>query len=158
MDIEKLLADLDERIKSGCKVWYFQAHPKTKYNVQKRLKEVSEGAEDVWEVNQHKREISEGQIALIWSCGDKAGVYAIADIISNPELLYDSEESTKHYIHPEDRSKKKLRVKIRFSLILTKYITAKELHRVSLQGTNFPVTKSEWFTVSKLIRKKSGVD
>ena len=158
MSLETLLSELDERVKSECKVWYFQANPRTKYIVRNRLKEIKIGDEDVWEVNQHKDEIQKGQIALIWTCGKKPGVLAIVDIISDPDMLRDSEASTKHYIHAEDRLKKKLRVKIRFRLMLgDKYITGEELNRASLEGTNFPLTKSEWLTVSRLIREKEGI-
>jgi len=153
MKIENL-TELDERVKSGCKVWYFQANPRTRYNIQERLKEVTAGDEDVWEVTRYRKEISKGQIALIWSCGKKAGIYAIAEIISDPALFVDSAEATKHYIHSEDKSQKRLRVKIRFSLILNKYITGDEVKRKSLQGTNFLVSKSEWRTISKIIRKR----
>lgn len=154
-DIGKLLTELDERVNSGCRVWYFQANPKTKYRVQDRLKEVTVGNTDVWEINQHKKEIFSGHIALIWSCGEKSGIYALADIISNPKMLVDSEDSTKHYIHEGDKLQKKLRVKIRFRLILeNKYITEEELGRKSLQGTNFVVTKSEWLNISKILRKR----
>lgn len=155
MGIEKL-AELDERVKLGCKVWYFQANPRTRYNIQERLKEVTVGDEDVWEVTRYIKKISKGQIALIWSCGKKAGIYAIADIISDPDLLVDSTESTKHYIHSEDKSQKRLRAKIRFNLILDRYITGEEVKRKSLQGTNFPVSKSEWRTISRIIRKRLG--
>jgi hypothetical protein len=155
MSIETLLSELDARVKSGCRVWFFQANPKTKYIVRNRLKEVKVGDEDVWEVNQHKNEIFKGQIALIWTCGKKAGILAITEIISDPDMLVDSEASTKHYIHEEDKLKKKRRVEIRFSLILgDKYITGEELKRKSLQGTNFAVTELEWLTISKMIRKK----
>lgn len=120
-----------------------------------RLKELQVGDKDVWEINQHKNEIQKGQIALIWTCGKKPGVLAIADIISDPEMLKDSEASTKHYILAEDRLKKKLRVEIKFRFILgDKYITGEELNRKSLQGTNFPVSESEWQTISKLISKR----
>jgi len=157
LDVGKLLTELDERVNSGCRVWYFQANPKTKYKVQDRLKEVTVRDMDVWEINQHKEEILDGHIALIWACGEKSGIYALADIISNPEMLVDSEDSTKHYIHEEDKLQKKLRVKISFSLILgDKYITGEELRRRSLQGTNFAVTKSEWLDISKILRKRFG--
>jgi len=153
-EIERLLTELDERVKSGCRVWYFQAHPKTKYRIQNRLKEVNVGDMDVWEINQHKKEIFKGHIALVWSCGENAGIYALVDVVSDPKMLVDSEESTKHYVHEKDKSQKLLRVRIRFRLILDKYITAEELQRKSLQGTNFPVTEPEWSTISKIIRKK----
>jgi hypothetical protein len=152
-NIEKLLAELNERVNSGCKVWHFQASPKTRYIVQDRLKRVKVGDLDVWDINQHKKEVFNGHLALIGSCGEKAGIYALADVIS-PEMLVDSQESTKHYIREEDRLRTRLRVKIKFSLILgDKYITGEDLNRKSRQGTNFPVTKSEWRTISSIIRK-----
>jgi hypothetical protein len=152
--IEKLLAEIDERVNSGCKVWIFQATPK-RYNLLGRLKEIKVGDKDFWEINQHKEEILNGHVALIWLCGDEAGIYALADIISNPEMLVDSEDSTKHWTHDKDKLQKKLRVKIRFSLILKgNYITGEELKRKSLQGTNFAVTESEWLNISKMIRQR----
>lgn len=152
--IKTLLIELDARVNSGSRVWIFQASPK-RYKLQDRLKEVDVGDEDVWEINQHKREIFKGHLALIWLCGKEAGIYALADIISDPEMLVDSEESTKHWVNKGDKRQKRLRVRIRFWLKLNnKYVTGEELRRKSTQGTNFPVTKTEWLTITEMIRKR----
>lgn len=121
--------------------------------------------EDVWTVNQHKNDIHAGDIGIIWMSGKEGGIYAIADIISNPEYLYDSEASTKYWLSKEDRRHKRLRVKIKYKLKLINNPIMKEelrsiaeLKNLSIfrqpQGTNFPVTDDEWEIISNLIKER----
>jgi hypothetical protein len=164
-ETERLLTELDERVKSGCKVWIFQSRDPKTYKLKNRLEEVDVGDTDVWEINQHEKEIIKGHIALVWSAGERVGIHAIVDVISDPKILVDPEESTKHWTNEEDKRLEKLRVRIEFMLKLgDKYLTKEELKgetdlsNLSIlrfwRGTNFPVSKDEWLTISRMIREK----
>jgi len=139
-------------------VWIFQCNPK-KFNLLNSLRKHSKGR--VWTVDQHRREIKKGDIALLWLSGEKAGIYAIADIISDPGLMYALPEDDEDWVKEEDKGKKLLRVKIDITRdISDKPISRKEikttkgLENLSItkfaQATNFPVKKSEW----EVIRQK----
>lgn len=164
---EGLLTKLDAKVCSEeSKVWIFQAVPK-RYNLLDRLMEVQVGDEDVWMVNQYKNDILSGHIGILWLAGKQAGIYSLVEIISDPEYMVDSEDSTKHWKSDEDKRQKALRVRIKFKLKLLhdKALRKDELKSVlelknnlsilrRWRGTNFPVSKEEWLVISDLIRKK----
>jgi len=164
---EALLKELDAKIicSEETKVWIFQANPK-RYNLLDRLMEIQIGDKDVWMVNQYKNDILSGHIGILWLAGKEAGIYSIVEIISNPEYMVDSEDSTKHWKSDEDKSQKRLRVRIKYKLKLLRDKALRkdelksipDLKNLSIlsrwRGTNFPVCKEEWFIISDLIRKK----
>ena len=139
--------------------WIFQANP-NRYDILNALLD-SKLKKQVWLVNQHKDEIKEGDIALIWMSGREAGIYAITKIISNPAFIKDPPEEAKYWTSKEDKEKTRLRVKIKIIKNLvnnpilreeiksTNGLTNMTILRFS-QGTNFPVTDDEW----EIIRKK----
>jgi hypothetical protein len=97
--------------------------------------------------------------------GKEGGIYAVTNIISNPEYMYDSPESTKYWLSEEDQSQKKLRVKYEYKLkLINNPILKEELKNISElknlaifrqpQGTNFPVSNKEWDVISSLIKKR----
>lgn len=140
-------------------VWIFQANP-NRYDILNALADNEIGEEKHWLVNQYKREISKGDIGLIWLSGKEGGIYAIAEIISNPEKTVPSEKEEKYWIDSDDKNKSKLRVKmiIKFNLLnnpIKKEDLRKTVGLESLsifkqsQGTNFRVTKSEWEIIKK---------
>lgn len=154
---------LDTQIRSGkSKVWIFQANPR-RYDILNAL--ADEFEVDTWTINQYKNYIRAGHIALIWMSGKEAGIYAVADIISDPEFMIDSEESTKYWLSYEDKSQRRLRVKIKYTMkminnpIMKEELREiKELRNFSIfrqpQGTNFPVSEDEWKIISRLIRQR----
>ena len=144
------------------KVWIFQANPK-RYDILNALGD--EFDEDVWTVNQCKNDIRAGSIGLIWMSGKEAGIYAVADVTSDPEYMYDSEASTRYWLSDEDRSQKKLRVKIKYRLkLLNNPVLRQELKNIhelqnlsifkQPQGTNFLVSNDEWEIISELIKAR----
>lgn len=146
--------------KSG--VWIFQANPR-RYDILNALAEDFD--EDVWTINQHKNHIHAGDIGIIWMSGKEGGIYAVSDIISNPEYMFDSEASTKYWLSGADRSQKRLRVRIKYRLrLINNPIMKEELRNIpelrnlfifkQPQGTNFPVSKDEWEIISKLIKAR----
>ena len=154
---------LDERVGLGeSRVWIFQANPR-RYDILNALADDFE--EDVWAINQYKGRIHNGDIGIIWMSGKEGGIYAIADVVSDPEYLVDSEASTKYWTSEADKSQKRLRVRIRYRLkLINNPIMRDELRNIpelkntaifkQPQGTNFPVSSDEWEIISGLIKER----
>lgn len=141
-------------------VWIFQANP-NRYDILNALADNEIGEVKHWLVNQYKREILKGDIGLIWLSGKEGGIYAIAEIISNPEITVPSEKEEKYWIDSDDKNKERLRVKMELKINLSNNpITKEDLRKIvgleslsifrQSQGTNFRVTENEW----KIIKKK----
>lgn len=155
---------LDDYIQSGeSKVWIFQTNPE-RFDILNAMADEALN-EDVWLVNQNKDNIRKGDIMLIWMSGKEGGIYAVTDVMSNPEYMFDSSESTKYWLSEEDQNKKKLRVKFKYKLKLINNPILKdelknipELKNLAIfrqpQGTNFPVSNKEWEIISNLIKKR----
>ena len=144
-------------------MWIFQTNPQ-KYDIINALAD-ERIKEDVWQVNQHKDEIRKGDMGLIWMSGKEAGIYAVIDIISDPEFLVESQISAQYWTGEADKLQHKLRVKYIYKLKLINSPVYKqqlknipELSNLSIlrffQGTNFPVTDKEWLIISKIIETK----
>lgn len=155
MDLE---ADTGQR-----RVWIFQANPKT-YDVLNALSNI-DIEEYVWKVVQHKNEIHAGHLGLIWMSGKEGGIYAVIDVASNPQMLYDSEEETAFWLNEQDKNQLLLRVKYKYKLKLTNNpITRRELLNIPElknmeifkrpQGTNKRVTNEEWKHILPLLKKR----
>ncbi|MCW4017620.1 MAG: EVE domain-containing protein [Candidatus Bathyarchaeota archaeon] len=145
------------------RIWIFQANPQ-RYDILNALVDESIN-EDVWEVNQHKKEIHMGDLGIIWMSGNKGGIYGFFDITSNPEMLKDSEESTKYWVNESEKRQVKLRVKNKIKLkLINNPIRKEELKNIpELQnmtifkmprGTNFKVTDSEWQAILTLLKSR----
>jgi len=156
---------LDAKVGLGdSRVWIFQANPR-RYDILNAL--ADEFEEDVWTVNQYKNRIHDGDIGIIWMSGKEGGIYAVADVVSDPDYMVDSEASTKYWTSEADKSQKRLRVRIRYRLKLINNPIMKdelrnipELKNVAIfkqpQGTNFPVSNDEWEIISGLIQERFG--
>ncbi len=143
------------------RVWIFQANP-NRYDILNALADNEIDQEKHWLVNQHRNEISNGDIGLIWLSGREGGIYAVAEITSNPEMLVASEKEEKYWIDSEDKNKERLRVKMELKInLLNNPITKEELKRIpelenlsifrQSQGTNFRVTENEWRIIKNKI-------
>lgn len=151
------------KAKNKQKVWIFQVNPK-RYDIFSQWSN-SNYTDDVWQVNQHKDEIKKGDIALIWVSGSHCGIYAVADIISDPANIRDLPEEEKYWISEEDKGKNRLRVRITIvknlinnPLFRSELKAIKELNNLSIlrfsQATNFPVTHEEWQIIETEIDRK----
>jgi hypothetical protein len=148
------------------KVWIFQANP-TRYDILNALLD-SGHANDAWEVNQQKDKIKKGDISLIWASGSDGGIYAVADIVSDPIDLSFSPEQEKYWINEADKGKRRLcaRISIAKNLVNNPVFRSelkgiKELSNLSIlrfaQGTNFFVNDNEWAIIKNIINERSGV-
>jgi hypothetical protein len=144
----------------GKKIWFFQANP-NRYDILNALSD-RELTTQCWQINQHKNVIKKGDIALLWMSGKEAGIYAIADIISDPLTMSDFPAEEKYWVNEEDRDQKRLKViiKIRWNLINNPLFRHELLNKEGLnnlsilkfsQGTNFPVSEKEWVVIRKMV-------
>jgi hypothetical protein len=142
------------------RVWIFQANP-NRYDILNALSDDGIGPEIHWLVNQHINEISKGHLGLIWLSGSEGGIYALTEIISNPQFMREPDIEEKYWLDSSDKGKEKLRVKMRILKNLVNNPVYKNdikntpgLENMSIfryrQGTNFPVTPEEW----QLLKKK----
>lgn len=135
-------------------VWIFQSNPKFS-DLFADLNDPN-CKESTWSVRQHKDKIKKGDIALLWISGNNRGIYAIVDIISDPQLMIWQEY--------EDEKTEELMVKYRYKSKFKQPFLESEIKKIhglsklsiirSHTGTNFPVTNSEWELLVKEINKK----
>jgi predicted RNA-binding protein with PUA-like domain len=148
------------------RVWIFQGNQKI-YDLYNSL--VDENVKEAaWLVSRFRDEIRTGDVGLIWKAGKRSGIYAVGDVISNPHMMYDLEESRKYWRYESDRNQEFLRVKIRYKLRLrlTKALESTELQKIAELrnmeilkqsiGTNFRVTPEEWQTILNLLKTRFG--
>lgn len=143
-------------------VWIFQANP-DRYDILNALSDEKIGDSIHWLVNQHKGEIRQGHIGLLWMSGKDSGIYAVTQITSDPQLMEEYPEERKYWLGDEKGAGKKLRV----SMNVVKRLTNAPLFRKAIkeikgleglsilknpQGTNFPVRHEEWTIISEQIK------
>jgi hypothetical protein len=160
---EQILRKIDsEKGLSQRKTWVFQGNSE-RYRVYSSLldENVKEAA---WLVSRYRDEIRAGDIGLIWKAGQCSGIYAVGDVISNPQMMYDLEESRKYWKYESHRNQKLLRVVIRYKLRLrlTNALLKTELRKIPelrnmeifkrAIGTNFRVTPEEWQIILNLLK------
>lgn len=145
------------------RVWIFQANPE-RYDVLNALADESL-IDDTWLVSRYQNEIRRGHVGLIWMSGREGGVFAVVDITSNPQMMVDSEQSTKYWLEESDQRQMKLRVTLRYRLRLLNnpllreevknnpILASMEIFRRPI-GTNFKVSNNEWQAILDLLKKR----
>lgn len=147
------------------RVWIFQANPR-RYDILNALADESL-TEKVWLVNRYRKQIHAGHIGLIWMSGKEGGIYAVVDITSDPQMLFDSEQSRKYWVDTRDRRQLRWRVKMRYRLKFVNNPIFREelkgfpgLEKMPIfrqpQATNFPVSNDEWQVILNILKKKFG--
>ena len=68
------------------RIWIFQANP-LRYDIMNALADEEIGVNMHWLVNQHKNDIIKGHIGMIWLSGKESGIYAITEIVTDPQML-----------------------------------------------------------------------
>lgn len=137
--------------------WIFQGNPK-EFDIVKAL----EGnALKTWRVKAHKDKIKKGDKVILWSGGKNAGVYALATVDSDVEILPEPEIEKSYY---KDQTvyedKERVFLKVDYNLFSQPVLKPElENHswfskmKVGSQGTNFTATKEEYESILKLISK-----
>lgn len=149
-------------VRAGSRAWIFQTNP-LRYGVLKALSNTSlnDGIK-CWQINQHGKEIKSGDMAFIWMSGKNSGIYAVAEVISDPEVMKDLPEDDKFWVSDEDKNQARLRVKMKIRgtflnnpLFRVKIKATPGFENLSIlkyfQGTNFPVTRDEYKKLVEMI-------
>ena len=142
-------------------IWIFQANPQ-RYDIMNALADEEIGNDMHWLVNQHKKDIAKGHIGMIWLSGREAGIYAIAEIVTDPQFMEEPDAEKKYWTDSVDKEGEKLRVKMKIvKNMLNKPLTKESirntdgLQNLSIlrlpRGTNFKVTSDEWNRIKELI-------
>ena len=92
-------------------IWIFQANPQ-RYDMLNALADEEIRNDMHWLVNQHKKDIAKGHLGMIWLSGKESGIYALTEIISDPQLLEEPVPEKKYWTDSEDKEGIKLRVKM----------------------------------------------
>lgn len=145
-------------------IWIFQANPQ-RYDIMNALADEEIGSVMHWGVNQHKNNIAKGNIGMIWLSGKEAGIYAIAEIISDLQIIEEPDSERKYWTDSADKEGERLRVKMKIVRnMLNKPLTKETIRntdglqnlsilRQPWAGTNFKVTVDEWNRIKELINK-----
>ena len=146
-------------------VWLFQANRKF-YNIIPALSDSELVCGEIhWQVNQHKQEIKEGDIGIIWISGSDGGIYAITEILGEPAFIEENEIEKKYWEEIGEPEKSSLRVKMKVltnlvnkPLFRTELKTVEGLKGLSIfkqpRGTNFSVAPAEWQIIKSMIYRK----
>lgn len=155
---ENYLKFLDEKFGSKqekeVNFWIFQGSPEI-YDIERSLRA---GHLKSWKVAAHKDKIKPGDKVILWQTGNKAGCYALAEVVSEVGSIQEEVYEQQYYKLTDD-TKNDLRVKIRITNYLADnpvlWEEIKELPEFSNfkagnQGTNFSATKEEFETIDEL--------
>jgi hypothetical protein len=145
----------------GHRAWIFQANP-TRFDVLNALTDPKITSGFHWLVQRYRKEIRPGDTALIWLSGKGGGIYAIAQVASEPRTLLEPSYESKYWIDEEDRDVEKLRVNLKLirdlsnrPLLRDQLKQVQDLKNLSIlrfaQGTNFRVSDEEWNVIKGLL-------
>jgi len=143
------------------KRWVFQFNPAV-YGWFDRIKENRETEQ--WLTSQHARDIREGDKVAIWASGEKAGVYAIGEIITSPAERTLNTEQERYWTDKEDvfKFRENYSVIVKYlKVVIDRPILEDECSKDPIlldmavlrqpQGTNFPLTKIQWNRILELM-------
>ncbi len=138
------------------RAWIFQANP-DQWDLAGALAELTEFT---WRVKQHRDEIHAGDTVYLWEAGDRAGIVAIATVLTEPAVLADDEEE-RRFDRGGLSTDPQLRVRLRVERALPERISRQQLtaHPIlkDLQvlamprGTNFLVTLEQAAALRALV-------
>ena len=144
-------------------IWIFQANPQ-EYDILSMLDDKEVIKEFCWRVKQYRDNIHNGQIGLIWLSGKEAGIYAITEIVSNPDYFEETDAEKKYWLLDRTGEKGKL---LRVKMKLIRNLTNNPILRETLKNRNelqnlsilkqafgknpFKVNIDEWELIKELI-------
>ena len=135
--------------------WLFQGNPRY-YRVIEAIRDFEQLP---WTVTRYAKEMQVGEGVLIWMSGVKAGIYAIATIVSLPEII--TKPPDIGYWLEQGKLGQKPCVRLRFSQkLLDRPLLRTELKQDPIlkdlmvirqpNSTNFKVTDEQWQRVYEL--------
>jgi hypothetical protein len=142
------------------KHWLFQFNPSV-YKWFDRIKDTQEPEQ--WLISQHVRLIHKGDLVAIWGSGQKAGIYALGQVITNPAKNPLNPNQEKYFLDRDSISKFQAHYSafVEYSKVcLEKPVLQEECSRDNVllnmqilmkqQGTNFRLTFEQWTRISEL--------
>ena len=154
------------------RVWIFQANPK-KFRILDALSDPLY-TWDNWKVKQHTDEIKKGDLVLIWVAGEKAGIYAIGGIASDPYYTDDYNPVADKYLVNSKAGKKEMEESKDKSILKVTVVYLGEINPIFReklknkygldnlsiikmpQATNFKVTMGEFWALLRLMEMEIG--
>jgi hypothetical protein len=145
----------------GNNYWVFQANP----GIYDLIGALRDDALRAWTVNQHKKEIKEGDKVIIWMTGTNSGCYGLATVISEVHEIYQDPEDVSYYIKKPAKESPRVGVEIRIDENLwNKPVLNSSLNDIKefsnfpagRQGTNFKITKIHFNLIEDLVHRRFG--
>ncbi|MGL4618652.1 EVE domain-containing protein [Chroococcidiopsis sp.] len=134
--------------------WLFQGNPKY-YRILDAIRELETIP---WRVTRYSKDIAVGDGVLVWMAGEKAGIYAIAEVAEPVQAL--TELPDKDYWLDPSKAGSKLHVKVRcLRRLLGQPLRRSELLYdrvlsnlpvIRAPGINYKITLEEWQRVHQL--------
>jgi len=145
--------------------WVFQFNPAI-YGWFDWIKENRETEQ--WLTSQHAEYIHKGDMVAIWASGERAGVYAIGEIVTNPRKKSLNPEQEKYWTKKADiyKFQEKNSVIIKYlRVIIDRPLLEDECRKDPIlsamqvlknpQGTNFPLIKKQWNRILELMDRET---
>ena len=134
--------------------WLFQASPTKGYRIFDALKD---NVLNTWMVNQYKTTIKAGDKIMLRIGGDKPGIYAFATVISDVSSFLDDGKDAEFYEKIDFNTvQDRVRLRLDYNLI-NNPILKDDMDKIGLpggtSGTNFKITKQQYFDVLNLYLK-----
>ena len=143
--------------------WLFQANP-IKFRIFDWWEDHPDAKGMTWAVRQYQKNIRKGDKIVIWVAGPEGGIFATAEANSNPSKLALWDPGEKEYWSDKMETLKinpRIRVKYIHKLF-RKPISRNQCRNDPIlsefkilqqsQGTNFPITVTQWNRVNEIIR------
>lgn len=138
------------------RTWIFQANP-DRYRISDSLR--SEERE-MWNLNQHTREVHAGDRVFIWISGESAGIYAVGTVTSEPVKMPDTPTGQGYWRERQGGKQPRPRVDVKYTRkrldrpLLREFMLADPVLRdleiiKSPRGTNFPVSERECEAITR---------
>ena len=113
--------DIDQEDKKDISVWIFQGNP-SQYDILNALDDQQIGNTISWLVKQNKSKIHKGHLVLLWMSGKEAGIYALARVECEPEMMQDTEAELKYWLYDyENKSENRVKLSILKKWSITQY-------------------------------------
>ncbi|OGD46773.1 hypothetical protein A3K69_06905 [Candidatus Bathyarchaeota archaeon RBG_16_57_9] len=147
--------------------WLFQANP-SKLRILDWWKDHPDAEAMAWSVRQHQKSIRKGDNVVIWVSGPRGGVYATAEADSNPSRSVKEDPGIRDYYTDRIETLKiNPRIWIRYTnRLFTEPIRREECEKDPVlsglrilrqsQGTNFPITATQWNRIIEIIGSREG--
>jgi hypothetical protein len=145
------------------KYWIFQFNPRI-YNWLGRIRDTQEP--ERWLASQHPKEMHIDDLVIIWSSGERAGIYGFARITTDPSMGQPNNRETQYWIDKtvflkfqeyKSVTLQHLQTMIETPILEDKCHNDKILQTLQVflnpQGTNFRLTVKQWTRIGELIGK-----